>query len=77
MSFISHYPPRVGGRTDRDRYIIAMALAYAITVIDNLPFRQHEDRDRDDMLTILLTLVPCPVALHEAFAWARANMGLE
>lgn len=77
MSYISHSPPSYGGITGRDGYIIAAALAYAITAIDNLPFRLRKDSDRDDMLTLLLALVPCPAELHQTFMWARVNMGVE
>lgn len=77
MSLISNMPPRWGGVTGRDGYILAKALAYAINTIDGLPICQQEGSDRDDMMAILLTLVPSPAELHETFMWARSNMGLE
>lgn len=78
MRYILYPPLHLGGITGRDRHLISSALAYAITVIDNLPFRLREDNsNRDDMLTLLLALVPCPAELHETFAWTRVNMGVE
>ena len=44
-------------KTGRDGYIIATALAYAITAIDSLQFHMREVSDRDDMEALLRSLV--------------------
>lgn len=75
MSAISHFPPRWGGITGRDGYIIEKALAYAINTIDGLPFRQQEGSDRDDMMAILETLLPHPTQFGEAMESACSHMG--
>lgn len=46
------------GVTGRDRYVTTKALAYAIAFIDSLPEDQQESSDRDDMVALLVALLP-------------------
>ncbi|HWL82098.1 MAG TPA: hypothetical protein VNR89_14205 [Roseomonas sp.] len=63
--------------TGRDYDIVSKALAYAITTIDNLPRRQQEGSDRDDMALLLAAMEPNRFWHDEALRTARRHMGLE
>ena len=63
--------------TGRDYDIVSKALAYAITTIDNLPRRQQEGSDRDDMVLLLAAMRPDGHWFGEEIMTARRHMGLE
>jgi hypothetical protein len=63
--------------TDRDGFIMAKALAYAITTIDSLPRVRQEGSDRDDMLDLLSAMVPDEAQRREIMLSARRHMGFE
>jgi hypothetical protein len=57
--------------TGRDGYIIAKALAYAISVIDALPQGRQEGSDREDMARLLAAM-----RSNHLMGGARAHLGL-
>lgn len=65
------------GITGRDPEMIAKALAYAISIIDTLPFWRQEGSDRDDMQDILIAMVPNPQYRERMILSVRRHLALE
>jgi hypothetical protein len=60
------------GVTGRDAYILAKALAYAISIIDALPQERQEWSDREDMACLLDAL-----GANHHLSGARKHLGFE
>jgi hypothetical protein len=63
--------------TGRDGFIMAKALAYAITTIDRLPRVRQEGSDRDDMRDLLCAMVPGEAQRSEIMLSAQRHVCFE
>jgi hypothetical protein len=55
--------------TGRDHLIICTALAYAIEVIERLPFERKEWSDQQDMVLLLQALSKNPKVFRDNAVW--------